>query len=399
MTLLRNACAAATILMIAFAIAFLVGTERKVFAQEVPVSGAQIVCEIYEFLVSQGLPIPPNLDIGACDGGGGEEPPTPGTTQCSNFIDDDADGLIDFLPGNPLGDPDCENLADDSESPSSGGGDGGGTGGGDQGGGSGSPGGGGGGGGGAAPLCEDSLDNDGDGLKDMADPGCTDPSDQDETDPNSTGGGGGGSSGGETATTTEPVEASVAAEEVVAAPQCEQYLTAFIRTGLKNDEEQVKRLQSVLISEGAAIEESGIYDADTLAAVHAFQTKYAGEILTPWGMKKSTGYVYLTTRKKVNEIYCKMAKEFPLSVDETGEIEKYRATSISVPTPVRASALPVPETKTTGSKSEKAAEEVINQQVGSVQKESQVAAAPEAERPMSRVWRPIADFLGRIFGR
>lgn len=118
---------------------------------------------------------------------------------------------------------------------------------------------------------------------------------------------------------------------------CDTYLTAFIREGRANDPEQVKRLQAVLHDfEGASIPISGIYDAATLAAVHTFQTKYAASILIPWGIGKSTGYVYLTTRKKVNEIYCKNTKQFPLTAQEMQEIAQKRAgvaTGASSPPP------------------------------------------------------------------
>jgi hypothetical protein len=42
----------------------------------------------------------------------GDEPPPPPAPQCSNGLDDDSDGLIDFP-----NDPGCSSLADDSESP------------------------------------------------------------------------------------------------------------------------------------------------------------------------------------------------------------------------------------------------------------------------------------------
>src|SRR5215210_1540283 len=51
--------------------------------------------------------------------------------------------------------------------------------------------------GGALPACADLSDNDGDGLIDMADPGCSSPTDTDEYNaPTSSGGSGGGSGGG-----------------------------------------------------------------------------------------------------------------------------------------------------------------------------------------------------------
>src|SRR3989338_704439 len=102
---------------------------------------------------------------------------------------------------------------------------------------------------------------------------------------------------------------------------CDAYLTAFIRSGRANDPEQVRRLQTVLRDfEGAQVAVNGVYDGATLVAVHAFQSKYAADILAPWAINQSTGYVYLTTRKKINEIYCRNTKQFPLSAAELGVI-------------------------------------------------------------------------------
>ena len=95
---------------------------------------------------------------------------------------------------------------------------------------------------------------------------------------------------------------------------CTQYLTAFIRTGQQNDSSQVKRLQTFLNTyEGGHLTVNGIYDAATLAATEAFQKTYGADILTPWGIKAPTGYVYLTTRKEVNTIYCHFTQNFPLT--------------------------------------------------------------------------------------
>ena len=108
--------------------------------------------------------------------------------------------------------------------------------------------------------------------------------------------------------------------------QCETYLTGFIKPGGNNDPEQVRRLQYVLSAlEGLDVPLNGIYDAKTIAGVHAFQTKYASEILAPWGVAKSTGFVYLTTRKKVNEIFCKGEESFPLTAAEQRIIDTTKA--------------------------------------------------------------------------
>jgi hypothetical protein len=109
------------------------------------------------------------------------------------------------------------------------------------------------------------------------------------------------------------------------AEDCAEYLTAYERYGAHNDPEQVSRLQIVLSQfEGANIQITGVFDAATLAAVDAFQAKYADEILAPWSLKGPTGYVYYTTRKKINEVFCHGTKGFPLTEAQIQEIQKVR---------------------------------------------------------------------------
>jgi hypothetical protein len=72
------------------------------------------------------------------------------STECSDKVDNDGDGLIDFAVGSSR-DPGCESANDNSEKDAN---------------------------------CADSLDNDGDGKIDFPeDPGCDSSSDEDETDP------------------------------------------------------------------------------------------------------------------------------------------------------------------------------------------------------------------------
>lgn len=412
------------------------GNQQLTYAQEIP-SGSGIVCDIYEYLVSQGLPIPPGLDASSCeDGGGGGEPNVPGDTECSNFIDDDGDGLIDFLPGLDAGDPDCSSLSDDSESTpapvaacadgvdndgdqlidlaDAGCSDAADTdetnavvppedeeeGDGDNGGGNGN---GDGGGGGSIPMCSDDLDNDGDGLVDGDDPGCENDSDINEANTTSSGGGGGGGGGSLAVATSSQETAENEAEDTesedVPTASCDTYLTAFIRFGGKNDESQVKRLQKVLNDfEGAELEENGIYDAKTLAAVHAFQTKYASDILTPWGSSRSTGFVFLTTRKKVNELYCASLKTFPLSSEEMETIEKTKARLSAAPESPAAASAPASESPPQNSTEENGEDSAEENETEAA---AQVGAAAEStlETPLNRVWRPFANFFGRFFGR
>jgi hypothetical protein len=135
----------------------------------------------------------------------------------------------------------------------------------------------------------------------------------------SSGGGGGGGGGGTVLGTTT-------------AAACEQYISTFMRRGQVNDPEQVKRVQGILkMFEGADLEETGEYDEKSEAAIKAFQLKYADEVLTPWGIQQPTGYVFLTTRKKLNEVYCKNTVAFPLTAEEQGHIELVKRGTVVKP--------------------------------------------------------------------
>jgi uncharacterized repeat protein (TIGR01451 family) len=87
---------------------------------------------------------------------------------------------------------------------------------------------------------------------------------------------------------------------------CSPYLTSAIAYGsATNRASDVKKLQVFLNKYcGENIPVTGVYDQTTFAAVKRFQQKYARDVLTPWGLSSPTGWVYTSTIKKINEIYC-----------------------------------------------------------------------------------------------
>ncbi len=87
---------------------------------------------------------------------------------------------------------------------------------------------------------------------------------------------------------------------------CEDYLKKYIKLGKKNDYEEVKKLQKFLIFYENRMDAyiNGNYDQFHSDIVLEFQSKYAEDILEPWGLEKPTGYVYQTTMKKINQLYC-----------------------------------------------------------------------------------------------
>ncbi len=162
--------------------------------------------------------------------------------------------------------------------------------------------------------CEDGVDNDGDGQIDLSDSGCDNATDNDET--NSSGGSSHHHhSGGSSSNNNDG--------EVLGAQtgECTEYLLSYIKPGASNDMGEVAKLQAFLNTfEGNDLSIDGDYDNSTESAVRAFQNKYASEVLAPWGLNGSTGYVYYTTRKMVNTIFCKYEHEFPLTAAQLEEI-------------------------------------------------------------------------------
>jgi len=134
-------------------------------------------------------------------------------------------------------------------------------------------------------------------------------------------------------------ETIVPVEQVV----CSEYLLEPIKLGADNSIVEVLKLQTFLNDfEGFDLEVTGFYDTTTFNAVKTFQEKYASDILEPWGMDLSTGYVYITTIKKINEIYCNKFIDFDieaLTQDEQQEVIDFRNLLESL----RAQGLPIPE--------------------------------------------------------
>lgn len=168
-----------------------------------------------------------------------------------------------------------------------------------------------------AAQCADGIDNDGDTLVDYpSDLGCVDALDNDETDPAPApaaptspsapilGGGVIGLTGSVGGGSVLGVSIAAPTGQVLGA-SCGLYLDKYIRAGRNNDVEQVKKLQEFLNKhEGATLPVTGFYGPMTVAAVQAFQERYASEVLAPWGISLPTGIVYRTTLYKINMIEC-----------------------------------------------------------------------------------------------
>lgn len=165
-------------------------------------------------------------------------------------------------------------------------------------------------------VCSDGKDNDSDGFIDSLDPGCQsgpdgawNPSDTDESNSSSgpTGGGGGGNGGG------GPLTLLPAGKVLGASTSCGLYLDDFLKMGKKNDKEQVKKLQQFLndyLKLSPKLPVNGIFGVQTYKAVIKFQQQEKDLVLNPWvgvtlkDTKKGTGWVYKTTKTRINNIMC-----------------------------------------------------------------------------------------------
>jgi len=134
--------------------------------------------------------------------------------------------------------------------------------------------------------------------------------------PPSGGGGGGGSGSGSSS-------GVVLSASISPTSEC-FYLRDYMRRDLNNDLIEVLKLQAFLINfEGHSnVSLTGVFDQATFDAVSAFQIKYFNDILEPWGHTDSTGYVYILTLKKINEIYCQ--RILPLNQAQINEIAAFR---------------------------------------------------------------------------
>lgn len=96
---------------------------------------------------------------------------------------------------------------------------------------------------------------------------------------------------------------------------CGYLLKDYLSYGVENDEAQVRLLQAFLQGiEKLPVEVTGEFDNQTLNGVKLFQAKYQEEVLSPWGTSVPTGDVYITTKNKIDEIFC--GKEIPLTENQ-----------------------------------------------------------------------------------
>jgi hypothetical protein len=125
--------------------------------------------------------------------------------------------------------------------------------------------------------------------------------------------------------TVTGIELTRTPEISTATPAACEYLKEYMRLGANNNPTEVTKLQLFLknYDNAADLQVTGFFDVTTDKAVRAFQDRYKKDVLDAWDLPSNTGYVYYTTKKKINEIYCQ--REFPLTPDQTAEIASFRA--------------------------------------------------------------------------
>ncbi|MDO8572932.1 MAG: hypothetical protein Q7S11_04175 [bacterium] len=105
--------------------------------------------------------------------------------------------------------------------------------------------------------------------------------------------------------TTTAIGREVSINPAVLSGSC-AYVTSYLKRGGENNPGEVKNLQAFLrgVEKDATVSVNGVFDDATYEGVKKFQLKYKDDILSAWGVGEPTGYVYITTKRKINEIFC-----------------------------------------------------------------------------------------------
>lgn len=131
------------------------------------------------------------------------------------------------------------------------------------------------------------------------------------------GGGGGGSYAAPAVVASSSV--TIASSSATCAP----YLTGFIGNKFTSSTSEITKLQQFLKTNlNIPLELTGTYDENTVIAVKAFQIKYAGDILTPWGVQTPSGMIYMSSLRKINSLACGI--NLPVTSNELAATTAFR---------------------------------------------------------------------------
>ena len=199
-------------------------------------------------------------------------------------------------------------------------------------------------------------------------------------------GGGGSSAGLSGSTTTIPLSLTL--------PNSCPLITTFMGLGGKNDSSEVLKLQTFLKNvEGANLSLTGIFDANTIAAVKTFQAKYLVDVMGPWKSLSPSGYVYITTKRKINEIACNST--IILTPEEAAIISAHNKALVNVKpaitAPIETTSTTTVEDNSTGTTTSTTTDIIGSTPNTGVANTATVVNAPV----LQRIW----DFFKGIFGK
>lgn len=178
---------------------------------------------------------------------------------------------------------------------------------------------------------------------------------------------------------------------LIPSPACVR-IENYMRIGGNNDPFEVMKVQYFLRfhEQAADVEISGTFDQATFDAVVAFQRKYAADILEPWGAANPTGYVYITTLHKINELLCGTPEA--LTADEAAILAAYRAGTQGGATGASSATGTVPVSGTTAPSSESAAP------VSATSTPSSTPIEVGRAEPQRNAGVLLANVVGTVFG-
>jgi hypothetical protein len=171
-------------------------------------------------------------------------------------------------------------------------------------------------------------------------------------------------------------------------------ITTYMRLGGDNDGADVARLQSFFKnSESLNVDVSGTFDQKTDQATRDFQSKYQFDILGPWSASQPSGYVYITTSKRVNELACQ--RPLSLSASDLAIINRYKQQKLaSLETNSVQNSQPTPAGAVGASTTPNTIDATSTQEIGVNQpSENTNLAAVGGSSILSRFW----NFIVNIF--
>lgn len=177
------------------------------------------------------------------------------------------------------------------------------------------------------------------------------------------------------------------------------YINDYLTYGASNNSTEVTKLQSFLKeTENINVDVNGSFDQKTFNAVKAFQVKYSNDILTPWGQTNPSGRVFYTTKKKINEIFCKT--NFALTPAQLAEIAtvKRNTENLAAAARVAPASTVAPASSPINTPVEEIvpAENVIDSsEIGSTETNASALTASAADAPSTNV---IIRFFKWLFG-